>query len=69
MEQAVEGAEKPEADQKKEEMLHDELEGWEVENEQDDDAGGDSVKDEGDGVLKCQPETSVAVADRCYEAL
>lgn len=69
MEKAVQGAQEPEGHQQEEEMLHDELEGGEVEDEKDDDAGGDSVDDVGYRVLEGQAETPFPLSNRCYEAL
>lgn len=67
--QAVYGAEQPESYQQEEEMLHDELEGREVENQQDEDAGGDAMENEWNRVLQGEAQATLSVADRSYETL
>lgn len=51
VEETIDGAEEPEGDQEVEKVLDDELEGWKVENEEDEDRGGDAVEDVGNCVF------------------
>ena len=63
VEERVEGANDPEGDEEEEEVLHDELEGREVENEKDEDRGGDGVEDVGNCVIEGETQATIAIAD------
>lgn len=65
MEEAVDGAEDPESDEKVEEVLDDELKGRKVENQEDQNARRYAVENEWNRVFQSQTESPLAVADRC----
>jgi hypothetical protein len=69
VEERVGTADEPEGNEQAEKVLHDELEGGEVEDEQDEDGGGGAVQDVGRGVLEGEAQATLAVADRCKKAL
>lgn len=65
MEQAVDGAENPESDEKVEEVFDDEFEGRKVKNQKDQNARCYAMENGWNRVFQSQTKSPLAVANRC----